>query len=153
MERRRRKRGRPATGQAMSAAERMRRMRARRKAAGFKPVLSWRPEGETAAPYSPHRLLDARSLAMHAVMAEKIGRNPKLLAIAHRNLQRWQRRFGPHPPKWAAEWREILERAWPEIAAVMTDPGETSTRLRQSSPFAGVLTAQERRRIYDAFRA
>jgi hypothetical protein len=34
----------------------------------------------------------------------------------------------------------------------MTEPGENGARLRQSSPFAGVLSAEERRCIYDAFR-
>jgi hypothetical protein len=137
----------------MTAAERMRRMRERRKAAGLRPVLSWEPRANVSAPYSPHRLLDARSLAMHAVMAEKIERNPALIAVAHRNLQRWQERWGQRRPQWATEWLAILERSWPEIAALMTDPGEASTRLRQSSPFPGVLTVDERRRIYDAFRA
>ena len=103
-------------------------------------------------PYSPHRLLDARSLAMHTVIAEKIERDPALIAVAHRNLQRWQQRWGQRRPAWATAWLAILERSWPEVAAVMTDPGESSTRLRQSSPFAGVLSMEERRRIYDAFR-
>ena len=39
-----------------------------------------------------------------------------------------------------------------EIAAVMTDMNANSTRLRQSSPFAGILSASERKRIYEAFR-
>lgn len=33
----------------------------------------------------------------------------------------------------------------------MTEPSEEGARLRQSSPFAGVLSQTERRRIYDAF--
>jgi hypothetical protein len=137
----------------MTAAERKRRMRERRKAAGLKPVLSWEPQAKITAPYSEHRLLDARSLAMHAVIAQKIERDPALIAVAHRNLRRWQQKWGQRRPQWATEWLAILDRSWPEIAAVMTDPGEASTRLRQSSPFAGVLSTDERRRIYDAFRA
>jgi len=63
-------RGRPKTGAAMTAAERMRRMRARRKSAGLKEVIAWVPS-EPIAPqrYSTHRLLEARSLAMHALIA------------------------------------------------------------------------------------
>jgi hypothetical protein len=34
----------------------------------------------------------------------------------------------------------------------MTGAGENCARLRQSSPFAGVLSSEERRCIYDAFR-
>jgi hypothetical protein len=35
----------------------------------------------------------------------------------------------------------------------MTGFDEDAIRLRQSSPFAGVLTPAERRRIYEAFRS
>ncbi len=128
-------------------------MRARRKAAGLKPVVEWTRGRDVLAPYSPHRLLEARSLAMHAVIAEKIRRDPALLGVARRNLERWRRKWGDREPVWAGEWRTILARPVSVIAAVITDPGETSARLRQSSPFAGVLTMVERRRIYDAFRA
>jgi hypothetical protein len=146
--------GRPATGTAQTAAERMRRLRARRRDLGLKPVVEWRvADPGTASPYSPHRLLDARSLAMHAVIAEKINRKPVLLETARRNLARWQaQRPGPSP-KWLTEWQRILGRPLPEILAVLTDPASSATALRQSSPFAGILTEQERRRIYDAFRA
>lgn len=97
-------------------------------------------------------LIEARSLAMHAAIAAKIERQPKLLEIARNNLKRWRARWEDAVPAWHKEWCEILDRPWPGIAAVMTGSGETYARLRQSSPFAGVLSAEERRCIYDAFR-
>ena len=43
---------------ALPAAERMRRLRARRKAAGLKPVVEWRHTGlEPVAPYSAQKLV------------------------------------------------------------------------------------------------
>lgn len=148
------RRGRPPTGSALTAAERMRRMRARRKAAGLKQVRKWVSQ-DLAEPYffSPHRISDARSLAMHAVIAQKIEREPRLLDIARRNLQRWAERHASAEPKWLTEWREILNRSWPQIAALLTEQSEEAARLRQSTPFAGILTASERRRIHEAFRA
>jgi hypothetical protein len=147
-------RGRPPTGNAMTAAERMRRMRERRRAAGLKAVVSWAPPARSARPgYSSHRLLEARSLAMHAVIAEKIQRDPGLLKVAHKNLARWRARWDDQPPAWHREWSDIMKRPWQEIAAVMTELSEEGARLRQSSPFAGVLSLEERRRIYEAFRA
>lgn len=136
----------------MTAAERMRRLRERRKAAGLKPVVAWVPNEAEAPAYSSHRLLEARSLAMHAVIARKIERDPKLLQIARRNVQRWTAQRGTDTPAWLAEWREILGRPWQNIAALITEPSENGARLRQSSPFAGILTHQERWRIYEAFR-
>jgi hypothetical protein len=131
----------------------MRQMRARRKAAGLKPVVEWVTNGELEARHSSHRVLDARSLAMHVVIAQKIDREPDLLNIPRRNLQRWRARWADSPPVWYREWCRILEKPWPAIAALITELSEYATRLRQSSPFAGVLTPPERKRIYEAFRA
>jgi hypothetical protein len=147
-------RGRPPTGRAMTAADRMRRMRERRKADGLKPVVSWVPHAAPVRPgYSSHRLLEARSLAMHAVIAQKIERDPKLLSVPRNNLKRWSARWEKETPAWYRRWCEIVARPWPEIAAIITELSEEGARLRQSSPFAGVLSAAERKRIYEAFRA
>jgi hypothetical protein len=138
----------------MTPAERMRRMRERRKAAGLKAVVSWvAPDQAVRAGYSSHRLLEARSLAMHAVIAEKIERDRKLLDIPRNNLKRWRLRWGDDVPAWYDEWSAICKRPWREIAAIITEPSEEGARLRQSTPFAGVLSVLERRRIYEAFRA
>ena len=147
-------RGRPPTGVAMTAADRMRRMRERRKSEGFQSVVSWVPRVAPVRPgYSSHRLLEARSLAMHAVIAQKIERDPKLLDVPRNNLKRWNTRWEAEAPAWYDEWCGIMNRPWPEIAAIITELSEEGARLRQSSPFAGVLSAEERRRIYEAFRA
>lgn len=138
----------------MTAAERMRRMRKRRKAGGLKAVVSWVSREAAVRPgYSSHRLLEARSLAMHAVIAQKIERDPRLLDVPRNNLQRWSTRWEEEKPAWYQQWCGIMNRPWPEIAALITEPSEEAARLRQSSPFAGVLSAAERRRIYEAFRA
>lgn len=137
----------------------MRQMRARRRAAGLKPVIAWVPEEapavrEPPGVYSSHRVHDARSLAMHVLIARKIDRDPQLLEIARRNLARWLRR-APHEarPRWMETWSALLRRPWPEIASRITALTEDGAQLRQSTPFAGVLTPAERRRIHDAFRA
>jgi hypothetical protein len=139
----------------MTAAERMRRMRERRRAAGLKPVIAWvesKEPGRQRA-YSSHRLLEARSLAMHALIARKIERDPALLGIARRNIERWSTRCKEDAPTWLEEWRNVLKQPWQQVAALITEPSEHAARLRQSSPFAGVLTNEERWRIYEAFRA
>lgn len=147
--------GRPPTGRALTAAERMQRYRVRQRAAGLRASTRWQPT--TAAPLTAgmlkHRLIEARSLAMHCLIARKIAADPRLLDIARLNLEGWMARYGDSPPRALEEWRAILRRPWPEIAALITDPGETGARLRQSSPFAGVLTQPERRRVYEAFGA
>lgn len=134
-------------------------MRARRRAAGLKAVVAWVPADapavhEPAGVYSSHRVQDARSLAMHVLIARKIDREPRLLEIAHRNLARWLRKTPPaQRPRWMDAWSALLRRPWPEIASRITALTEDGAQLRQSTPFAGVLTPAERRRIHDAFRA
>ena len=146
--------GRPATGRALSAAERMRRYRARQGAAGLRAVT----RVEVRVPVLlagalAHRVLEARSLAMHCLAAQKVARKPALLKEVRRTLAAWRSRYGSDTPRALDEWKTILDRPWPEIAAFITDPGERATRLRQSTPFAGVLSARERERVYAAFRS
>ncbi|MGH8251688.1 MAG: hypothetical protein ACREVI_13515 [Steroidobacteraceae bacterium] len=138
----------------MNAAERMRLLRERRRAAGFKAVITWVPQANRPTTIaSSHRLIESRSLAMHALIVRKIERNPELLEVAHRNIARWATRYAEPAPAWLDEWREILLRPWPEIAFLLTEQSENAARLRQSTPFAGVLTPRERRRIHEALRA
>lgn len=90
---------------------------------------------------------------MHCKIAQKISRSPDLLDKAIENLERWRAKSADPQPQYLHEWQQILSRPWPEIAEIITSMSEESTRLRSSSPFAGVLGADEREQIYAAFRA
>ena len=82
------KRGRPRKGNAMTAAERMRAYRKRKRDAGLKSIRHWGPaEGAGSRQYSDHRILDARSLAMHCKIAQKITRDPELLNKAKASMR------------------------------------------------------------------
>ncbi len=75
----------------MSAAERMRRMRERRRAIGLKPMVTWvTREGIVRMPPLDLRLIEARALALHVLAARKIDDDPELLEIARRNLADWE---------------------------------------------------------------
>jgi len=147
-------RGRPRKGKPMTAAERMRAYRQRRRAAGYRIVSQWRPSG-SIDPWisSDHQRLDARSLALHCRIARKIEERRELLDIPRRNLQRWRQAAAGAVPAYIAEWQAILDRPWPQVAAFITSFSDEAVRLRQSTPFAGVLTPMERKQVYDAFRA
>ena len=90
---------------------------------------------------------------MHVLAARRIGADPALLARARATLDRWLERYGRTPPAALAEWQRLLARPWPEVAARATALTEEGARLRQSSPLATLLSAAERRRVHDAFRA
>jgi hypothetical protein len=91
-----------------------------------------------------HQELDARSLALHRLVAQKIQRDPTLLRIAKTNLARWRTRATPNDLHYLREWERLLEVGLDAALAVATEDSERASALRQSSPFAGILTPSER---------
>lgn len=97
-----------------------------------------------------HARIDARSLAMHRAIAAKLLANPDLLAIARDNLTRWTTSAGRSQP-YVDAWGKLLDKPIEELVALIQEDTEFMRAMRQTSPFAGVLTPRERWRIYDAF--
>lgn len=101
-----------------------------------------------------HDWVDRRSLALHDAIAAKIEADPGLLDVARGNLLRW---ISQRSSAALLEWLDLLDRTpVTEVARLLRSQGEYAARLRQSSPFAGILTPQERMAIlrdYDPRRA
>ena len=94
-----------------------------------------------------HEAIDRRSLEMVRRIVAKIDADPRRegLERARRVCARWVEQ-GNVP---AREWAVILsERSWEEIRRILLEDSEESRRLRQSDPFCGILTPQERWEIY-----
>ena len=94
-----------------------------------------------------HEQIDQRSLALARAVVEKIERDParRGLEKARATCRRW---FRERPAPVVSEWLGILGRPWEEIRAALLDDSEEGQRLRQSDPFCGILTPQERWAIY-----
>ncbi len=87
-------------------------------------------------------------------MAEKIRLHPDLRSAAIENIDRWIARndYPPSVVRALLRWRELLATAPPEeLLAEMTDPSERGHQARQNTPFAGLLTQEERRHIRDEY--
>ena len=113
-----------------------------------KPVLCYKMD--MGPVYSDHTRLDERSLALHRLIARKLAANPALLDKARENLRRWQK--SSNSPSLAfAEWAQILTNPVDQVAQLLEERSERATRLRQSSPFCGILTKTERRAIYESY--
>ncbi len=95
----------------------------------------------------PHRhFSDLISLNLHRVVAHRLIVNPQLLRKAASNLENWLS-VNPNEPAWL-EWKKILANESVEsIIKIITADTDEGQRLRSSSPFAGLLTKQERRTI------
>jgi hypothetical protein len=97
-----------------------------------------------------HERIEARSLAMHRAIAAKLRASPELFSIATDNLRRWGATAGRSQPYLTA-WAGILERPAEEVLALIQEDSESMRAMRQTSPFAGVLSPKERWKIYDAY--
>ena len=103
--------------------------------------------------YSDHSLHDAKSLALHTVIAWKISLDPSLMERAKENLADMRSRHEPdNMPLYIEEWEQILTLRWEHIAALLIAVTEEAIRLRSSSPFTGILTQSERHKIIEPFR-
>ena len=98
-----------------------------------------------------HQWIDQRSLALHEAVAAKLEADPQLLDVARRNLERWLQQ---NPALALREWRRILDSTpLADVVALLRSSSEEATRLRQSSPFAGLLTTEERRAIMGVYES
>jgi hypothetical protein len=94
-----------------------------------------------------HRVAELQALAYHRLVAERLDED--IVDNARRRLRRW-RSQGRVDPRWAEEWERVLELPLPRIAKTISADTKRARELRQTSPFAGVLTEQERRRLLHA---
>jgi len=90
-----------------------------------------------------HRVAEERSLALHHAVANKLRDRPELLEVARDRVQGWLQ-CGTVSRFWAAAWEEALSGSLDEVIARIVDTSEHARALRQSSPFAGVLSPRER---------
>lgn len=99
-----------------------------------------------------HRLIDERSLAFDRLTAAKIAADPSLIEAALARVRRWTLTSSPHVQPVLREWEALLRGPRDELLAMMSRTDEHATRLRQSSPFAGVLSNAERTAILQEYQ-
>jgi hypothetical protein len=119
---------------------------------GQRTALFLQPEDR----FHDHIRIEERSIALHRAIADRIRKNPRLMDKARKNLQKYLDQFAQEnrtAPKSLTEWQDILtNRPGEAVLEFLVSSGETAGRLRQSSPFAGILTPKERWKIYEAYR-
>lgn len=91
------------------------------------------------------------------LIAEKIEKNPDLLAIPMRNLERWLQTRSDGLGK-LREWKEMIEAAQTDRNALssllnlLRDDSEEARALKSYSPFPGILNSEEVDRFTCAWR-
>jgi hypothetical protein len=104
---------------------------------------------------NPHQRLDARSLALHTLIAGKLAADPDLIdRKVLPNIERFRRiHSASGTEKLLAEWEVAAKGGVSALLRLCIDPSERGQQLRQASPLTGILTPQERRSVYDAYPA
>jgi transcriptional regulator with XRE-family HTH domain len=107
---------------------------------GFDVVVSLEPRMTT-----PER----RTLALHRAVAEKFRRSPqRVRARAIRNLKTMRAvDFDGYASKTLDEWERLLKSEDDVLSDVLISVSSHARSLRQSSPFAGVLSDNELRKV------
>ena len=96
-----------------------------------------------------HESIDQRSLALDRLIADKVEARPELLQHAVRTLERWIAQRQPNPSAVFLEWQKTLrERSLTDVLNLLRSDSEEARRLRQSSPFCGILSPDERLAIF-----
>jgi hypothetical protein len=116
-------------------------------------MMPGRERGKEPASWSSDRArLDARSLALHRLVAEEIRRDASVVDIARSNIARWHAESRvPVESSAYAEWLDLLDGSIDQLLAVLESDDQHATRLRQSTPFSGILTPAEREAVFAAF--
>jgi hypothetical protein len=96
-----------------------------------------------------HGRAERRSLAYHRAVARDL-RKP-MVDDALRRIRKWNAE-GKIDPHYADLWEETLRRPVREVRRAITADTELARDLRQNSPFAGMLSEPERRRILNEIR-
>jgi hypothetical protein len=91
-----------------------------------------------------HDRAHRRALAYHEVIARRLRR--VMVDEARHVVLRW-RADDRIDPRYADQWLQLLDRPLADIRRAITEPGSRGDDLRQNSPFAGMLSEPERRRI------
>ena len=119
---------------------------ARQRASSLRPQ---RLIGARSAEGERHRLAQLRNLAYHRALARRLRRST--VDEARHVLWEWRAK-GAIDPRYADEWESILDKPIREIRRILVSDDSHARDLRQNSPFAGLLTEPERRRILEEIR-
>ncbi len=98
-----------------------------------------------------HALAEERSIELHRLVADRLRADSLLVARARERVRVWVRERRVSRPL-AEAWLGVLERPLQEIAALLVDRGEDARRLRQTSPFAGVIDPRARWAVWRSVR-
>lgn len=96
-----------------------------------------------------------KSLWLHRALLGRLMSDPQgVLETARENIISWKpgHRADGMAIRYLEQWERVIDNGIDDVAGVLTGTDEVSSELRQNSPFAGVLSDDERRQVLRSFR-
>lgn len=95
-----------------------------------------------------------KALWLHGAVVGQLVTNPdEVLSKARANLDRLlQQHRGTMTEIWLMRWKDTINQGAKAVLEALTSQDPDGVELRQNSPFAGVLSEQQRRQVLEAFR-
>ena len=95
-----------------------------------------------------------RSRWLHGAIASHLVTDPDLvLGRARENLDRFSViHTGTMAQRWLNLWRVTMDAGPDQVLGVLVSDSPQAAELRQNSPFAGILRADERKAVLESFR-
>lgn len=77
-----------------------------------------------------------------------------VLEQARENIRRWlpRHRSDGMAARYLTQWQQVLDGGVDDVVEVLVGTDERSSELRQNSPFAGVLSDEDRKQVLSSFR-
>lgn len=115
-------------------------------------IIAMEPDvGMGGGPPQSHVVKDQRSLLMAQEIVRMMRSDPSLIMRAKRHLDRLLHDEQGAATQALAEWRQLLDTySSRQIMQLLVSTSSRANRLRQSSPFFAVLTAEERDKVLSA---
>lgn len=99
-----------------------------------------------------HDIAAETSRALHVVVADRLRTEPDIIARAQTRVGGWIQDGSVARP-YAEAWCGLLSGPIEILIAALSERSERMHDLRQVSPFAGAISAQERWRIRDQVKS
>lgn len=96
-----------------------------------------------------------KSLWLHRAVLGALMIDPdSVLATAQRNVERFKlvHRSDGMSVRYLEQWQSAISEGIDSVVKVLTGTDERSSELRQNSPFAGVLSDEQRMQVLRSFR-
>ncbi|MGH8141885.1 MAG: hypothetical protein ACREU2_05115 [Steroidobacteraceae bacterium] len=92
-----------------------------------------------------------RSRCLHQAVAQRLARDPSMRDIARNRLQQL-RQVNPQGDVYHDRWAALLDGPLPPLLRTMTEVSEQADAMRKESPLTVLVTAGERRRVFESVR-